>query len=186
MSAPSPPLRLSAVVDASLFITSPASSKDSSTMEVNDLTCSPCRVEPYPARPYTGTRSLDSPNTKRRVESRYEQLVTSKANVRKVGMGYQSDSREAVAHTAELDPSASTTAKRNLAFFHSIRRDMPPPTSSDDRRKTMSVDELRNIATPSKPDSGSKEDRIGTSSVVRRAFNIMTGKNNSRRLSRIG
>jgi serine/threonine-protein kinase GIN4 len=183
VAAPNPPLRLSAVVDASLFIASPASSKKTSSMEVNDLEASPYRVEPYPARAITGARSLDSPNTRRRVESRYEQMVTT-AGVKKVGVGYESEDRCAIGHIASPDLLANTTSKKNLTFFHSTRRAMPPPVSSEDWRKTVSVDELG--MTPAKAEQGSKEDRNGTSSVVRRAFNIMTGKTHSRRQSRIG
>jgi serine/threonine-protein kinase GIN4 len=182
VSTPAPPLRLSAVVDRSLFVATPTA--DKGMMETDDLEPSPHFVEPYPCRIITGSRSLDSPNAKRRVESSYEQLITSTSGVKKVGLGYQSDNKGALVHMA----SPGTAPKRNHVRFTSTRRAMPPAISSEDWRKTVSVDELGIVVTPSTPDRGadsSRNDRSGTVSVVRRAFKLMAGKTISKRSSRI-
>jgi len=102
--------------------------------------------------------------------------------VKKVGLGYQSDRK---GNTTMIEPHAPAS-KRGHTFFHSTRRVMPPPVSSEDWKKAASVDELGMMTTPAKLEHGNespKDDRSGTS-VVRRAFKMMTGKTVPRRLSR--
>ena len=60
---------------------------------------------------------------------------------------------------------------------------MPPPVSSNDWRKTASVDELARIM-PSTPEPISKEEKVGgTVSAMKRAFMAFTGRTGSKRLS---
>ena len=60
---------------------------------------------------------------------------------------------------------------------------MPPPVSSEDWRKTVSVDELARL-TPATPEPTHKEEKaVGTVSAVKRAFMVLAGRTGSKRLS---
>ena len=143
---------------------------------------SPEPLSPPTARTITGSRSLDSPNTKRRVAEDYDRFLSTTTGIKRVGLGYQSDVRGPIANVLSTDPYASSASKRTT-FFHSTRRAMPPPVSSEDWRKTVSVDELARLA-PSTPEPSSKEEKAGgTVSAVKRAFMAITGRTGSKRLS---
>ena len=184
VDAPAPPVRLSAIVDPSVFIA--PRSPESKTIEepARDVTkLSPAPMSPPPGRTITGSRSLDSPNTKRRVADDYDRLLSATAGIKKVGLGYQSDVRGPIANVLNTDPYASSASSKRTTFFHSTRRAMPPPVSSEDWRKTVSVDELARVA-PSTPEPTSKEEKAGgTVSAVKRAFMVLTGRAGSKRLS---
>jgi hypothetical protein len=99
--------------------------------------------------------------------------------VKRVGKGYQSNNSGPVSYTV----GPSTPAPRNHRAFHSARRAMRPPVSSEDNRQSASVDELgiMTYAGPSTPREGNT-----TITLVRRAFKaIVPGKTVSRRLSRL-
>ncbi|KAJ6585267.1 hypothetical protein B0H19DRAFT_1368651 [Mycena capillaripes] len=184
--APLPSPRLSEVLDRSLFIASPIRSpvdeeERSQPVErsFDELTSSPFHVEPYPARkPNAPAAVPDSPSL-RRLEGVYDRFLMATTGVKRVGKGYQSDNRGPVSYT--LGPS--TPAPRDHRAFHSARRAMRPPVSSEDNRQSASVDELgvMTYAGPSTPREGNT-----TITLVRRAFKaIVPGKTVSRRLSRV-
>ncbi|KAA1475650.1 hypothetical protein DENSPDRAFT_883723 [Dentipellis sp. KUC8613] len=204
LSQPSPPLRLSAVVDKSLFLAEPSAKPDLPAMPAtpahtiqisssnstpvaaaaNDsLTASPFHVEPYPARAARITESpvMDSP-TRHRVEGIYDRFLMATSGVKRVGRGYQSDNVGPMGNT--LTPTPTLAQSRSAPrMFGSTRRPMPPPVSSDDQRRAVSVDELGVMqSTASAGDtpmsmSMSKEDRTNTVRNVRRAIRaIVTGK----------
>ncbi|TFY71842.1 hypothetical protein EVG20_g1148 [Dentipellis fragilis] len=204
LSQPSPPLRLSAVVDKSLFLAEPAAKPDLPAMPttplpavqisssnstpvagaVNDsLTASPFHVEPYPARAARLTESpvMDSP-TRHRVEGIYDRFLMATSGVKRVGRGYQSDNVGPMGNTLAPSPTPTLAQSRSAPrMFGSTRRPMPPPVSSDDQRRTVSVDELGVMQSTASagetPMSMSKEDRTNTVRNVRRAIRaIVTGK----------
>ncbi|TFY76275.1 hypothetical protein EWM64_g7738, partial [Hericium alpestre] len=186
LSQPMPPLRLSAVVDKSLFVANKADAPPTPPLPANikspgndSLTASPFHVQPYPARaPPRETPTMDTP-TRHRVEGIYDRFLMATSGVKRVGRGYQSDN---YAPTASTPSSSGTLSSRKSAprMFHSTRRPMPPPVSSDDKR-TVSVDELGIMQTTATcadtPMSMSKDDRTNTVRNVRRAIKaIVTGK----------
>ena len=184
VAAPAPPVRLSALVKPSVFIASRPPGPETVEEPAKDTTkLSPEPLSPPPARTITGSRSLDSPNTKRRVADDYDRLLSATTGIKKVGLGYQSDVRGPITNVLNTDPYASSAPSKRTTFFHSTRRAMPPPVSSEDWRRTVSVDELARMA-PSTPELISKEEKVGgTVSVVKRAFMAITGRTGSKRLS---
>jgi len=184
VAAPTPPIRLSALVHPSVFIAPRSPEPETVGEPVQDMTrLSPEPFSPPTARTITGSRSLDSPNTKRRVEEDYDRFLSARTGIKKVGLGYQSDVRGPIANVLNTDPYASSASSKRSTFFHSTRRAMPPPVSSEDWRKTVSVDELARLA-PSTPELTSKDEKVGgTVSAVKRAFMAITGRAGSKRLS---
>ena len=184
VAAPAPPVRLSALVKPSVFIAPRSPEPEIIEEPAGDATrLSPRPFSPPPARTITGSRSLDSPNTKRRVAEDYDRLLSTTTGIKKVGLGYQSDLRGPVASVLNTDPYATSASSKRTTFFNSTRRPMPPPVSSEDWRKTVSVDELARLA-PSTPELSSKEEKpSGTVSAVKRAFMAITGRTGSKRLS---
>ncbi|KAJ7451595.1 hypothetical protein FB451DRAFT_702631 [Mycena latifolia] len=183
---PLPSPRLSDVLDRSLFIASPTRGveEDRSNTAVersfDELTSSPFHVEPYPARkPSAADVSAPDTPSQRRLEGVYDRFLMATTGVKRLGKGYQSNNSGPVSFT--LGPSTPTP--RNHRAFHSARRAMRPPISSDDiNRQSASVDELgiMTYAGPSTPREANT-----TITLVRRAFKaIVPGKTVSRRLSR--
>ncbi|KAI0357501.1 hypothetical protein OH77DRAFT_1588381 [Trametes cingulata] len=181
LAQPTPTPRLSAVVDKNLFIARSPSQRvtieeslSTPPREKDDLTASPLHVEPYPARPRT-TIAIDTP-AKRHLEGVYDRFLMSTTGVKRNGKGYQSDNVGPVGNVARPH---SSMAKRSQKFFNSTRRPMPPPVSSDDLRRSSSVDEFGTFC-PSKstPAAGQSGDHNkNTIAVVRKAFKaIVTGK----------
>ena len=184
VAAPTPPIRLSALVHPSVFIASRSPGPETIGELVNDMTrLSPEPLSPPTARTISGSRSLDSPNTKRRVAEDYDRFLSTTTGIKKVGLGYQSDVRGPISNILNTDPYASSVSLKRTTFFHSTRRAMPPPVSSEDWRRTVSVDELARLQ-PSTPEPTSKEEKAGgTVSAVKRAFMAITGRTGSKRLS---
>lgn len=152
----------------------------------DELTSSPCHVEPYPKR---RPSALDAPipdtPSRRRIEGVYDRFLMATSGVKRLGKGYQSDNAGPVSSTVGY----SAGEYKQQRQFHSARRAMKPPVSSEDiRRPTASVDELgmlsRNV--PLSSPSAPKDDGNTTVTLVRRAFKaIVPGKTVSRRLSRL-
>lgn len=147
----------------------------------DELTSSPLHVEPYPSR-RASTLGLPTPDTpsQRRVEGVYDRFLMATTGVKRLGKGYQSNNSGPVSYT--IGPT-TPAPPRNHRAFHSARRAMRPPVSSEDNRQSASVDELGVVtyAGPSTPREGNT-----TITLVRRAFKaIVPGKTVSRRLSRI-
>lgn len=184
MAAPTPPVRLSALVHPSVFIAPRSPKLEVIEEPIKDVTrLSPAPMSPPHGRTITGSRSLDSPNTKRLVADDYDRLLSATSGVKKVGLGYQSDVRGPISNVLNTDPYASSASSKRTTFFHSTRKAMPPPVSSEDWRKTVSVDELARLA-PSSPEPSPKEEKAGgTVSAVKRAFMVLTGRAGSKRLS---
>ncbi|KAF8073913.1 hypothetical protein FPV67DRAFT_774267 [Lyophyllum atratum] len=196
--------RLSQVLDSSLFIAPPMTPRPTSSpreedldmrdisivhgsASFNDLTSSPFHVEPYPSRKPSAL-SMQAPDTpsQRRVEGVYDRFLMATSGVKRLGKGYQSDNVGPVASTLPLGPKSD-----NHRVFHSTRRPMPPPVSSEDQRRTVSVDELGVVGRHS-PGPGAdghtvlKEDGNTTVGLMRRAYKaIVPGKTTSRRMSRV-
>ena len=184
VAAPTPPVRLSSLVHPSVFIAPRSPQPETIEEAIKDMTrLSPEPMSPPQRRTITGSRSLDSPNTKRRVADDYDRLLSATTGVKKVGLGYQSDVRGPISNVLNTDPYASSASTKRATFFHSARKVMPPPVSSEDWRKTASVDELSRLA-PGTPDPTPKEEKAGgTVSVVKRAFMALAGRTGSKRLS---
>ena len=184
VDAPTPPVRLSALVHPSVFIASRSPKPETIEEPIEDMArLSPEPMSPPPGRTITGSRSLDSPNTKRRVADDYDRLLSATTGVKKVGLGYQSDVRGPISNVLNTDPYASSASSKRTTFFHSTRKAMPPPVSSEDWRKTVSVDELSRL-TPSTSGPTPKEEKAGgTVSAVKRAFMALAGRTGSKRLS---
>ena len=143
----------------------------------DSLTDSPFVVQPYPNRKQlVCSPAMDSP-THGTVEVVYNRFLMATSGVKRVGKGYESCHVKPVSTGT---PSSSSSSRSPGKFFHSSRRPMPPPVSSEDRRFTgSSVDELGRIH-PSNIDvdtCGLREDRAGAARVVSRAFKaLVTGK----------
>ncbi|KAJ2917010.1 hypothetical protein MD484_g3420, partial [Candolleomyces efflorescens] len=191
---PSP--RLAEVVDRSLFVKQPYTSRDDlldngRDMSYEELQSSICHVEPYPLRPRPSQDQqpyLDTPD-RQRLETVYDRFLMT-SGVKRHGKGYQSETVAPVANT--LGPASSRKENSHRAFY-SARKPMPPPVSSDDiERRAVSVDELglmTTTAAATSPDGEmvgttllSKEEGSSTVALVRRAFKAMVP--NGRRLSR--
>ncbi|KAF9468652.1 kinase-like domain-containing protein [Collybia nuda] len=199
LDAPASSPRLSQVLDSSLFISPPNIRVDGLDMQdmsvvqepsFNELTSSPLHVEPYPARRRSAQDMPlpDSPS-QRRVEGVYDRFLMATSGVKRLGKGYQSDNIGPVSNT--VGPAVSYYRRDNGKIFHSTRRPMPPPVSSDDQRRTVSVDELGVITyVPTSEESGSspgfKDEGNTTVALVRRAIKaFVPGKTASKRLSRM-
>ncbi|KAJ7689156.1 hypothetical protein B0H17DRAFT_643200 [Mycena rosella] len=188
--APLPSPRLADVLDRSMFIASPTREVEDEDRShtvpersFDELTSSPFHVHPYPARKpsVTGIPVPDTPS-QRRLEGVYDRFLMATTGVKRLGKGYQSDNAGPVSYTV----GPSTPAPRNHRAFHSARRAMRPPVSSEDiNRQSASVDEL-GIMTYAGPGTSSPREANSTITLVRRAFKaIVPGKTVSRRLSRL-
>ena len=171
---PTPAPRLSAVLDRSLFITPPLTARDDDergpsldssadgSSESNDLTSSPFHVEPYPPRKPSHPQGLPDTPSIRRLEGVYDRFLMATSGVKRVGRGYQSDNAGPVLNTVGGNVMQ---AKRHPRIFASARRRMPPPVSSEDQLRAVSVDELGTAGC----DANSSDDNT-TAAFVRRAF----------------
>ncbi|KAF8964325.1 hypothetical protein BDZ97DRAFT_899869 [Flammula alnicola] len=195
---PEPTPRLSQVIDRSLLIAPLLTSRDnlldSESIEyvrspsLDDLTSSPCHVEPYPQRPRASedTSIPDTPS-RHRIEGVYDRFLMATSGVKRLGKGYQSDNIGPISSGNTLGPGIS---QHKVRSFYSTRRPMPPPVSSDDQRRAASVDELGIITYAEKhSDSLGAKDQDGNTTValVRKAIKLMVPKaTGSRRMSRLG
>jgi serine/threonine-protein kinase GIN4 len=179
---------LSTVLDRDLFTPDPVPAADPDTSgsssdhispqspDRDSLTDSPFVVQPYPTRKQIArTAAMDSP-TQRHVEGVYDRFLMATSGVKRVGKGYQSCHVKPVSTGV---PSSSSSSRSPGKFFHSTRRPMPPPVSSEDKFAGASADELGRI----QPGSvgvdtyGFREDRAGAAKVVSRALKaLVTGK----------
>ena len=141
----------------------------------DSLTDSPFIVKPYPTRKQLARSPvMDSP-TQRHVEGVYDRFLMATSGVKRVGKGYQSCHVKPVSTGVPSSSSSRSPGK----FFHSTRRPMPPPVSSDDKFSGASVDELGRIQPDSMgiETSGLREDRAGAGKVVSRALKaLVAGK----------
>jgi serine/threonine-protein kinase GIN4 len=183
-------MSLSTVLDRNLFTPDPipvdpdtsGSSSDLMSPQSPDrdsLTDSPFIVQPYPTRKQAvRSPAMDSP-TQRHVEVVYDRFLMATSGVKRVGKGYQSSHVQPVS-TGMPSSSSSSSSRSPGKFFHSTRRPMPPPVSSEDRFAAgSSVDELGRIQRGSvgaADASGFREDRAGAAKVVSRALKALTGK----------
>lgn len=186
-------LPLSSILDRKVFIAEPRTPGAHSTFtpdnsffgqELNSLTASPFQVHPYPTtRPVSQTPIPDTP-ARKQLESVYDRFLMATSGVRRVGQGYQSSNAGRGPITNQLTVPAPP--KRNAKLFNSARRPMPPPVSSEDYLKAVSVDELGCLTrSPGAPNLDAQDGRH-TFAVVGRALKaVVNGKTVSRRLSRI-
>jgi serine/threonine-protein kinase GIN4 len=147
----------------------------------NSLTDSPFLVHPYPSRKQVPTPTMDSP-TRHDLEGVYDRLLMAATGVKRVGKGYQS------CHVKPISQHmCSSSLKSPGRFFHSTRRPMPPPVSSEDKFMTWTPDELAvtssdhvNVDGP-----GLGEDHAGAAKAVSRALKaLVTGKVAVKKVSR--
>jgi len=184
VAAPTPPVRLSALVHPSVFIAPRSPGPKTIEEPAKDMTrLSPEPLSPPSARTITGSRSLDSPNTKRRVTGDYDRLLSGTTGIKKVGLGYQSNFRKPTPNVLNTDPCVTSPSSKRTTLFHSTRRAMLPPVSSEDWRRTAPAVELARLV-PSTPEPTSREEKVGgTVSAVKRAFMAISGRTGSKRLS---
>jgi len=125
---------------------------------------------------------MDSP-TQRHVEGVYDRFLMASSGVKRVGKGYQSCHVRPVFSTGKSSSSPKSPGK----FFHSSRRPMPPPVSSEDKFSVSSVDELGFVRCDHTgvDTSAFREDRTGAAKVVSRALKaLVTGKTAAKNTSR--
>ncbi|KAI9443636.1 hypothetical protein H4582DRAFT_1807883, partial [Lactarius indigo] len=140
----------------------------------DSLMDSPFVVQPYPTRKQlVPSPAMDSP-TQRHVEGVYDRFLMATSGVKRVGKGYQSSHVKPVSSSVASSSSSRSPGK----FFHSTRRPMPPPVSSEDKFAGTDVDELGMMQPGSTgTDSSNRDDRAGASNVVGRALKaLVTGK----------
>ncbi|KAJ7784292.1 hypothetical protein B0H16DRAFT_1491934 [Mycena metata] len=194
---PSPRLSLSLsdMLERSPFVvpTTPRAIKEldrsytSNERSFDELTSSPFHVEPYPTRKPNAPAAPvpDSPSL-RRLEGVYDRFLMATTGVKRVGKGYQSDNAGPVSYT--IGPN-TPAPPRNHRAFHSARRAMRPPVSSEDRekRQSASVDELGMMHSYAGPGTASPREGNNTITLaMRRAFKaFVPGKTVSRRMSRL-
>ena len=103
----------------------------------------------------------------------FPRFLMSTTGVKRNGKGYQSD----YVRPAENVRPHSSMAKRSQKFF-TTRPKMPPPVSSDDLRRSSSVDEFGAFMSTPAP---MQEQNHNTIAIVRKAFKaIVTGKPHAR------
>ncbi|KAJ7069621.1 CAMK/CAMKL/MARK protein kinase [Mycena amicta] len=199
---PSPRLaspRLADVLDRSLLIASPTKGAEDSEQDrsitavdrsFDELTSSPYLVQPYPARKPNGepVPVPDSPSL-RRLEGVYDRFLMATTGVKRLGKGYQSDNAGPVSYTVNATAPRTPAAAppRVHRAFHSARRAMRPPVSSDDvdNRLSASVDEL-GVMTYAGPGTTSPREGNTTITLMRKALKaFVPGKTVSRRMSRV-
>ena len=185
---PTPVPRLSAVLDRSLFIATPLTSREDTgvpnvtlsmnqSVESDELTSSPFHVEPYPPRKTNSHEIIpDTPNL-RRLEGVYDRFLMATSGVKRLGRGYQSDNAGPVLNNPQRTASQY---KRNPRVFSAGRRRMPPPVSSADLMQTVSVDEL-GVMTYGAAAADCKDEGNTTTALVRRAFKAIASRTVSRR-----
>lgn len=175
---------LSAVLDGDLFAPDPVpidpdssgSSYDHVTANSpgrNSLTDSPFLVHPYPSRKQVVTPAMDSP-TRHNLEGVYDRLLMATSGVKRVGKGYQSCHVKPI--STDMSPSSSKGPGR---FFHSTRRPMPPPVSSEDKFMTWTPDQIGVMSSDyvDVDGPGFCEDNAGAAKAVSRALKaLVTGK----------
>nr|GAT42888.1 predicted protein [Mycena chlorophos] len=98
------------------------------------------------ALPSTQTQPVPDSPSLRRLEGVYDHFLMATTGVKRVAKGYQSDNAGPVAYTVSggVSPAAAAPPARPHRAFHSARRAMRPPVSSEDvnNRLSTSVDEL--------------------------------------------
>jgi serine/threonine-protein kinase GIN4 len=176
---------LSAVLDRDLFTPDPLPIDPDSSGSSNDhatahspgrdsLTDSPFVVHPYPSRKQAVTcPAMDSP-ARRDLEGVYDRLLMATSGVKRVGKGYQSSHVKPI--STNMSPSSSKSPGR---FFHSTRRPMPPPVSSEDKFMTWTPEELSVLSSNhvNVDGPGLCEDHAGAAKAVSRALKaLVTGK----------
>ena len=195
--SPEPTPRLSQVLDRNLFIAPLLPSRDdlldsqSDSSEqvqetsLNDLTSSPYIVEPYPQR-VRGSHEPPIPDTptRHRIEGVYDRFLMATSGVKRLGKGYQSDNAGPVCANI-VDPVPLNKSRH----FYLTPKPMPPPVSSDDQRRTVSLDEFGVISQDEShtDSSNSKDDGNTTVSLVKKAMKLIVPKGTgSRRVSVMG
>lgn len=100
-------------------------------------------------------------------------FLMSTTGVKRNGKGYQS--YNANAPVENITRPQSSMARRSQKFFNTTKRQMPPPVSSEDIRRSSSIDEFG--AFMSTPAPTSQEQNHKTITIVRKAFKaIVNGK----------
>ncbi|KAI0315826.1 hypothetical protein OF83DRAFT_1061408 [Amylostereum chailletii] len=195
LAQPSPPMRLSAMIDKDIFIGDPANLEVPKTPIIsitnetgNDsLTASPFHVQPYPVRVTASDAPLlDSP-TQRKVEGVYDRFLMATTGVKRLGRGYQSDNVGPLSNVVSTPLPGYAAKSAAPRLFQSTRRPMPPPVSSDDQRGNLNVDELGMMhpSTSSSAD-GARDERTHAVRTMRKAFKaIVTGRTVVRKSSRV-
>lgn len=152
---------------------------------LDELTSSPCHVEPYPQRT-RGNQDIPIPDTpsRHRIEGVYDRFLMATSGVKRLGKGYQSDN---------AGPVCNTTGPVQLnksRHFYSARKPMPPPVSSEDQCRPASVDEFGVVSSEENHSEApsSKDDHGNTTvALVRKAIKLMVPRTTgSRRPSRMG
>ena len=154
----------------------------------NDLTSSPFHVEPYPVRKSI-SQIPDTPS-QRRLEGVYDRFLMATSGVKRLGKGYQSDNVTPVGHPINNAAGAHNSKRDSHRAFYSAKKPMPPPVSSEDMQRAMSVDELGVIVVAPagkglESSTNGMKDEIITGSLIKRIKAMVPGKPASRRLSRL-
>jgi serine/threonine-protein kinase GIN4 len=152
--------------------------------EMNSLTASPLHVVPYPPKPQLERASIPDTPARRQLESVYDRFLMATSGVKRVGAGYSSTNSNAPVSNHLTVPAPPK--RHGSKIFNSSRRPMPPPVSSDDYLKAVSVDELGIIAPPGTDTRAQYDEGRNSFAGMRRALKAaVQGKTVSRRLSRI-
>lgn len=191
---PEPNPRLSEMFDRSIFIATPLRScedLESPHTSTDDLTSSPCHVEPYPQRKVASPDALpDTPN-QRKLEGVYDRFLMATSGVKRVGKGYQSEFiPPAPPPSGEPGSKSGAIHRRHSRMFFSPKTPMLPPISSEDvaQRRGVSVDEMGVISygpVSTGPDTSMSTGPLSVS-FMRKAIKAMVPTTkNSKRLSKM-
>lgn len=167
-------------------------------MSLDELTSSPCIVEPYPVRQRDPTL-LDSP-AQRRIEGVYDRFLMASTGVKRVGKGYQSEvsgplqtkAISNIPYDKENQYDAKPVRKRTSRMFYTARKPMPAPVSSDDFLHPPVLDDAdelgfvaRKVSNSTSYNAPSRDENSNAVGSIRRAFKAMVNPRTvSRRVSR--
>lgn len=175
--------------DRSIFIASPPirsyDDLESPNHSLDDLTSSPCHVEPYPQRRLAAPETLPDTPGQRRLEGVYDRFLMATSGVKRVGKGYQSEFIPPPPSSFSGTSGSGATRRHSKALFGSPKTPMPPPVSSDDlQRRGVSMDELGVITYDSSSDGKEESGGHSTVAFMRKAIKaIKNPKRHSRMIA---
>ncbi|XP_006462561.1 hypothetical protein AGABI2DRAFT_193680 [Agaricus bisporus var. bisporus H97] len=179
---PGPSRRLSEMFDRSIFIATPLRPHEDLDSSSDELGSSFYHVLPYPQREVS---AQDAPPPQRQLEGVYDRFLMATSGVKRLGKGYQSTFISPPPNSASSSGSFNTTInrKQSRVFFGGSKTPMLPPVSSEDVKRSTSVDEMGVLSHNS--DMG-KEESYHKVSFMKKAIKAMVpSTKHSRRLSKM-
>lgn len=161
--------------DRSIFIAAPLRSPedyDSTDPSLDELNASPYHIKPYPQRELGAQDALPDTPQIRHMEGVYDRYLMATSGVKRVGKGYQSDYISPPPNSANSTGSFNTSCNRRhtRALFGGSKTPMPPPVSSEDVKRSASVDEMGFISSVSDMGKGETYSKV---SFMKKAIQAM-------------